>query len=308
MKRKKITKKKWQLYSMCAIPAALVILFNYVPMFGIIIAFKNYKYNLGILRSPWVGLDNFKFFLSSNVFLQLIRNTLMNNLLFIIFSIISAVIVAILLFELRSRNATKLFQTLMITPHFMSWVIVAYMVYAILNPNYGYLNQLLRLFGVEAVDWYSKPGAWPAILTITTVWKHVGMDSVIYYAALMGMDEGLIEAAEIDGANKLQRAIHIILPSLIPLITIMTILKIGNIFRADFGLFYTVTQDGANGNLYETTNVIDTYIFRIFRGSSSGNSYGLTAAAGLLQSIVGMILVILTNKCARRIDNDLGLF
>ena len=308
MKRKKITKKEWQLYSMCAIPAALVILFNYVPMFGIIVAFKNYKYNLGILGSPWVGFKNFELFFSFFVFLQLIRNTLLNNLLFIIFGIISAVTIALLLFELKSRKATKTFQTLMITPHFMSWVIVAYMVYAILNPNYGYLNQLLKLFGAEAVDWYSKPGAWPAILTVTNVWKHVGMDSVIYYAALMGMDEGLIEAAEIDGANKLQRSIYIVLPSLVPLITILTILKIGNIFRADFGLFYTVTQDGANGNLYETTNVMDTYIFRIFRGNAAGNSYGLTAAAGLLQSVVGMILVIITNKCAGKIDKDLGLF
>lgn len=308
MKKRKITSKEWQLYSLCAIPIALVILFNYVPMFGIIVAFKNYKYNLGILKSPWNGFTNFEFFLRSNVFLQLIRNTLLNNMLFIIFSIIAAVITAILLFELRSRNATKTFQTLLITPHFMSWVIVAYMVYAILNPNYGYLNQLLGIFGIDAVDWYSKPAAWPVILTIVTIWKHVGMDSVVYYAALMGMDNGLIEAAEIDGANKFQRTIHIVLPSLVPLIAILTILKIGNIFRADFGLFYTVTQDGANGNLYETTNVIDTYIFRIFRGNAAGNSYGLTAAVGLLQSIVGMILVIITNKCANKIDRDLGLF
>jgi len=308
MKKRKLTSKEWQLYSLCAIPIALVILFNYVPMFGIIVAFKNYKYNLGIFGSQWVGFKNFEFFLHSNVFLQLIRNTLFNNLLFIVFSIISAVITAILLFELKSRNATKTFQTLLITPHFMSWVIVAYMVYAILNPNYGYLNQLLGAFGIKAVDWYSKPGSWPVILTIVTIWKHVGMDSVVYYAALMGMDNGLIEAAEIDGANKFQRTVHIVLPTLVPLIAILTILKIGNIFRADFGLFYTVTQDGANGNLYETTNVIDTYIFRIFRGNAAGNSYGLTAAVGLLQSIVGMILVIITNKCANKIDKDLGLF
>ena len=170
MKRRKISSKEWQLYSLCAIPIALVILFNYVPMFGIVVAFKNYKYNLGILKSPWVRFKNFEFFVHSTVFLQLIRNTLLNNLLFIVFSIISAVITAILLFELRSRNATKTFQTLLITPHFMSWVIVAYMVYAILNPNYGYLNQLLGAFGIEAVDWYSKPAAWPVVLTIVTIW------------------------------------------------------------------------------------------------------------------------------------------
>lgn len=306
--KKKITKKEWQLYSLCLIPILLIFVFSYIPMFGIIVAFKNYKYNLGILGSPWVGFKNFEFFFSSNVFLQLLRNTLLNNLLFIVSGIIAAVFVAIMLFELKSRRATKVYQTLLITPHFMSWVIVAYMVYAILNPNYGYLNQLLGLFGIEAVDWYSKPGAWPAILTIANVWKHVGMDSVVYYASLMGMDNCLIESAQVDGANKFQRTIHIVLPYLVPLITILTILKIGGIFRADFGLFYTVTQDGANGNLYETTNVIDTYSFRVFKGNAAGNSYGLTAAIGLLQSVVGMILVIITNKCANKIDSDLGLF
>lgn len=307
-KKKKISSSDWQLYSLCLIPLLLVFAYNYVPMFGIITAFKNYKFNLGIFGSPWVGFSNFEFFVNSNVFWQLIRNTLLNNLLFIVCSITASVLVAVLLFELKSRKATKVYQTLMITPHFMSWVIVAYMVYAILNPNYGYLNQLLNLFGIKNIDWYSKPNAWPIILTITTVWKSVGMDSVVYYAALMGIDTSLFEAAEVDGANKFQRIIHIVLPSLLPIITILTILRIGGIFRADFGLFYTVTQDGANGNLYETTNVIDTYIFRTFRGNSAGNSYGLTAAAGLLQSVVGLILVCLTNWVSKKIDKDLGLF
>ncbi len=308
MKKKKLTSRELQLYSMCFIPLILVFIFSYIPMFGIVLAFKNYKFNLGILGSPWVGFKNFEFFVKSNVFLQLIRNTLLNNFLFIIASTLSSIFVAILLFELKSRRATKVFQTLMITPHFMSWVIVAYMVYAILNTNYGYLNQIICLFGGKSVDWYSKPAVWPIILTITTVWKHVGMDSVVYYASLMGIDESLLEAAEVDGANKFKRTIHIILPSLVPLIVILTILKIGGIFRADFGLFYTVTQDGANGNLYETTNVIDTYIFRTFRENATGNSYGLSAAVGLLQSVVGMVLVIATNRIANKIDNELGLF
>ena len=229
-------------------------------------------------------------------------------MLFIVFGTVASLLVAVLLFELKSRNATKVFQTLMITPYFMSWVIVAYMVYAILNPGYGYLAQVLSLFGIEPIDWYSKPAAWPTILTITYVWKNVGMDSVVYYAALMGLDTTLFEAAEIDGANKVQRTWSIVLPSLIPLISILTILKIGNIFRADFGLFYTVTQDGANGNLYSTTNVIDTYIFRTFRENSTGNSYGLTTAVGLLQSLVGMITVLITNWGARKIDPDTALF
>ena len=154
------------------------------------------------------------------------------------------------------------------------------------NSN-GNFSERFQINGMEKIDWYSKPYAWPVILTITSVWKNVGMDSVVYYASLMGIDTSLIEAAEVDGANKVQRTIHIILPSLIPLVTILTILKIGGIFRADFGLFYTVTQDGASGNLYETTKVIDTYIFRTFKDNSVGDAYGLTSAVGLLQSVVG---------------------
>ncbi len=307
-KKHKLTLSDIQLYSLCAIPIILVFVFCYMPMAGIIIAFKNYKFNLGMFGSPWVGFDNFKFFVQSDVFLQLIRNTLLNNFLFIVLSVFSSVVLAVLLFEVTSRNATKTFQTILITPHFLSWVVVAYIVNAILNVNYGYLNQLLGVFGMDAIDWYNKPMAWPAILSVTFVWKNIGMDSVVYYAALMGIDSALHEAAEVDGANKFERAIYITIPSLVPLITILTILKIGNIFRADFGLFYTVTQDGASGNLYSTTNVIDTYIFRSFKDNASGNSYGLTAAVGLLQSVVGMILVIATNAVSKKIDNDLGLF
>ena len=307
-KRIRLTTRDWQLYSLIAIPMIAVFIFRYLPKGGLLIAFKNYKFNKGILGSNWVGLSNFEFFFKSNVFVELVRNTLFNNFLFIVFGTVASLIVAILLYEVRSRNATKVFQTVLITPYFMSWVIVAYMVYALLNPQYGYLNNVLSLFGVPPIDWYTKPKAWYAILTVTFVWKNVGMDSVVYYAALMGIDNSLIEAAEVDGATKFQRTMRIVLPSLIPLISILTILKIGNIFRADFGLFYTVTQDGANGNLYQTTNVIDTYIFRTFRENTSSNSYGLTTAVGLLQSFVGMITVLLTNRAAKKIDPDNALF
>ena len=298
----------WSLYLLFLPILLFYILFRYMPMGGLIIAFKNYKFSRGIFGSEWVGLANFEFFFKSNVFVQLVRNTLFNNILFILFGTAASLLVAILLFEVKRRSATKVFQTLMITPYFMSWVIVAYMAYAILNPSYGYLNQLLALLGIQGPDWYSKPNAWPAILTVTYVWKNVGMDSVVYYAALMGLDTSLFEAAEVDGANKLQRTLHVVLPSMLSLISILTILKIGNIFRADFGLFYTVTQDGASGNLYQTTNVIDTYIFRTFRENAAGNSYGLTTAVGLLQSVVGMVTVLLTNWGAKKIDPDIALF
>ncbi len=304
----RISLSDWQLYSLCLIPMIMIFIFNYIPMFGVIIAFKNYKFNLGILGSDWIGFKNFEFFFKSEVFYQLVRNTVLNNALFIVAGMFFAILIAILLFELKSRTSTKVFQTLMITPHFMSWVVAAYMVYAILNPTYGYLNQLLGIFGIKHIDWYSKPEAWPAILTIVSVWKQVGMDCVYYYASLMGIDTALFEAAEIDGANRFQRIIHIVLPTLVPLITILGIMKIGGIFAADFGLFYSVTQDGANGNLYETTNVISTYIFRTFKDGTLGNSYGLTTAVGLLQSVVGIILVCITNWGAKKVDKDLGLF
>ena len=304
----KFTRSELEIYSLSVIPILLIFIFRYLPMGGLLIAFKNYKFGKGILGSSWVGFKNFEFFFNSNVFVQLVRNTLLNNVLFIVFGTVASLLVAVLLFEVNSRNSTKIYQTILITPYFMSWVIVAYMVYAILNPNYGYLNQLLSLVGIKGIDWYSKPNAWPVILTVTYIWKNIGIDSVVYYASLMGLDTALFEAAEIDGAGKVKRTIYIVLPSLIPLISILTILKIGSIFRADFGLFYTVTQDGANGNLYNTTNVIDTYIFRTFRENAAGNSYGLTTAVGLLQSVVGMILVLLTNWCVKKVDEDYVLF
>lgn len=315
-KKRRLDASDIQLYSLCAIPLIVIFIMNYIPMFGIIIAFKNYNYRDGILGSPWNGLANFEFFFKSDIAWRLIRNTIGNNFLFIVTGIICALAVAILLFEIKSRLATKIFQTILITPYFMSWVIVAYMVLAILNTNAGYLNQILMAFGINGgvvdgkvvgIDWYNKPNAWPIILMVCSVWKNVGMDSVIYYASLMGIDTSLFEAAEVDGANKWQKILHITVPSLIPIITINTILKIGGIFQADFGLFYNVTQDGASGQLYSTTDVINTYTFRAFK-DGTGNSYGQSSAVSLMQSLVGIAMVLLTNAASKKIDKDLGLF
>lgn len=303
LRKRKITKSELQLYSLCIIPVLLVIVFNYLPMGGIIIAFKDYRYNLGILGSKWVGFKNFEFFFKSSEFLRITWNTLYMNFLFIILGTISSVLTAVLLFGIKSRNATKTFQTVLITPHFLSWVVVAYMVYAFLNPQYGYLNVFMEKLGMEKVDWYAAPNAWPVILSVAYVWKTVGMDSVVYYAALMGIDTSLFEAADIDGASPLQRFKTIIIPELLPLLTILTILKIGNIFRADFGLFYQLPRDV--GLLYSTTDVIDTYVFRAMRviGDMS-----MASAVGLLQSVVGFVLVVATNFVAGKIDPDSTLF
>ena len=301
--RKKIKKNEIELFSLCFIPLLCLFIFNYIPMFGIIIAFKDYRYNLGILGSKWVGFNNFKFFFESDTFTTILWNTLSMNLIFIVVGIMASVLVAILLFEISSRNATKVYQTMLITPNFLSWVVVSYMVYAFLNPQYGLLNGLLKLMGKEAIDWYATPNAWPVILTISSVWKNVGMDSVVYYAALMGLDTSLFEAAEVDGANKLQVTMKIVLPMLVPLISVLTILKIGNIFRADFGLFYQLTRNV--GLLYSKTDVIDTYIFRTMRVVGD---MGMSSAVGLMQSVVGFVLVILTNHISKKINPDNALF
>ncbi len=308
-KKRKLDTSDLQLYSLCAIPLIYVFIMSYIPMFGIVLAFKNFNIAGGIWGSPWVGFRNFTAFFQSIDAWRVIRNTIGNNALFIVTTIISALAVAILLFELKSRMATKIFQTVLITPHFMSWVVVAYMVMAILNTRYGYFNQVLMAMGVcgsEGINWYAKPGAWPIILTICSVWKSVGMDSVIYYASLMGIDSSLFEAADVDGANKWQKIWNITLPSLVPILTINTILKIGGIFNADFGLFFNVTKEHGGGMIFETTDVISTYSYRLFK--AGGGSYGASTAVSLMQSIVGIIMVVLTNAGAKKIDPSLGLF
>lgn len=303
IRKRFITGDTWQLYTMCAIPLLLVFIFNYLPMGGIIIAFKNYTYSKGIFGSDWCGFKNFEFFFKSNDFLRITWNTLYMNVIFMIVGMISALTVGVLLYNLTSRTKTKIFQTILITPRFLSWVIVAYMLYAIINPEFGLFNQILEKFGKETVDFYSKPEVWPFILTVANVWKGVGMDSVIYYAALMGISQDLFEAADIDGANAWAKVRYIMIPELKSLITILLILKVGSIFASDFGLFYQLTMDV--GALYPTTDVISTYIFRTMR--VVGNM-GMSSAAGLLQSFVGFVLVVVTNLIVKKIEPENSLF
>lgn len=288
---------------MAAIPLLLVFVFSYIPMFGIIIAFKNYKFGKGIFGSDWCGFDNFKFLFLSDDFANAVKNTLFMNFLFITIGILAALAVAVLLFNLRSRTSTKIYQTVLITPHFLSWVVVAYMVYALLQPQNGMINSLIKSFGGNGVDWYSKPEVWPVILVIANVWKNVGMDSVMYYAALMGVDDSLMEAAEIDGATSFQKIYHIMIPEIVPLIVMMTILKIGGIFRADFGLFYQLPRNLPA--LYSTTDVVDTLIFRSMRELGD---MGMSSAAGLLQSVIGFIMVLLTNHLSKKVSEEGSLF
>lgn len=298
--------KRWQslqLYSMCALPILLILVFNYLPMVGLVLAFKSFRYDKGIFGSPWIGFDNIKVFFESDAFWKITRNTLGLNAIFITAITFSSIALAVILYRINNRKAIKVYQTILIIPQFVSWVIAAYILYSFLNPQFGILNRLLEFMGMKSVDWYSAPNAWPTILTISYIWKHIGLDCVIYYAALIGMDTSLLEAASIDGATRWQQTKYVIIPQLTILIVIQTILKIGSIFRADFGMFYQLTRDV--GSLYDTTDVIDTYIFRTMR--VTGNM-GMSSAVGLLQSLVGFILVMFTNFISKKVDEDYGLF
>ena len=289
--------------SMAIIPVIMVFIFNYIPLYGIIIAFKKYKYAKGILGSPWCGLDNFKIFLRSQDLWLILKNTIVMNILFMITSIIAALALAVLLFELRSTLGTKIYQTMMITPNFVSWVICGYVVYALLNPSFGTVNVFLQKMGIPGVQWYSRPELWPGILCIASIWKGVGMSSIMYYAALMGIDTSLFEAAELDGATKMQRVRYIIVPSLGIMIGILLIMKVGNILSGDFGLFYQLTRNV--GALRPTTEIIATYTYRMFREK---NNPSLATAIGLMQSVVGLTLTILANKVAKMLNEDGGMF
>lgn len=280
----------------------LLFVFCYIPMGGVIIAFKNYTYADGILGSKWIGFDNFKFFFTSQDAWRITRNTVGYGIVFIALGIAAGVALALILNEVSNKVSLKIYQTTMILPNFLSWVIVGYITYVFLNPTSGVLNQIVKLFGGNEIAWYSEPKYWPFILPIVQVWKSVGMGSLIYYSTLMGMDSSIFEAAEIDGAGKLQKIRYITIPSLIPIMTIMLIMNVGNVIKGDFGLFYQVTRDV--GLLYPTTDIIDTYVFRALKGGSMA----MSSAVGLFQSVVGFIMVIITNKIVTKIEPDNAMF
>lgn len=286
-----------------SLPAIIYFLvFCYWPMFGAVLAFKNFNYAKGIFGSDWVGFNNFKFFFLSNDAWRITRNTLGYSSVFIVTSTIAAMAVALLLFEISSRRCIKLYQTIMILPHFMSWVLVGYITYILFNGSRGVFNQILTAMGLKSVDWYSTPGVWPFILPVVNIWKGVGMKSIMYYSALMGLDLSLYEAAEIDGAGRWKQTWAISIPSLIPIMTILFIMDVGGIFRGDFGLFYQITRD--IGALYPTTDIIDTYVYR---GLRTGD-VGITSAVGLFQSVVGLVVVMGTNYLVKKIEPDNAMF
>lgn len=297
------TKDNALFFLMCAPVIIYVFIFSYLPMGGMIIAFKDYQYNLGIFKSPWVGFENFKFFFQSDAAWTVTSNTVFLNFLFIIFGRIFGILFALLLFELTKNWAIKLFQSIFMLPYFISWVVVGFMTYSLLNPQLGMFNNILTSLGLDPIQWYSEPKVWPVILTFASVWKGVGMGCIMFYASLMSIDKGLYEAAEIDGASRLQQTYYISIPFLVPTFITLTILSIGELFRGDFGMFFNLTRDV--GALYKTTDIIDTYVFRSLRVIGD---VGMSSAVGLYQSVVGFILVISANALVRKIQSDSALF
>lgn len=297
-----VTRDNFDFFIMILPALVLLFLFNYAPLYGLLIGFKKYNPNLGIFKSPWVGLDNFKFFFTSSDAFRVTRNTLLYNGSFIIIDLIVAVALALLFFNLRNRIALKTYNTIVILPKFLSAVLIAFIVYGILNPVSGVLNQVIQSLGMEAVDWYSKPGAWPFILTIVHIWSSIGMNCILYYASLMGIDDSLFEAATLDGASKWKMITNICIPHLSTIMCITSILAVGGIFGGDFGLFYQVPRN--IGALYPTTDILPTYIFR---GLQDGNM-SISTAIGFFQSLVGMCLVIATNAIVTKIAPENSLF
>lgn len=288
-----------------ALPGIIYLFINnYIPMFDVFLAFKDYSYVKGIFGSDWNGLNNFKYLFKQDAFL-IIRNTLLYNFTFIILGTIFAIIVAILMCELGEKFRVKIFQSSLLLPNLLSWVVIGFIGYAFLNADTGFINNtLIKLIGGgKEVAWYTTPKYWPFILTIVYLWKNIGYSSIIYMASISGIDKSIFEAAKIDGAKKLEQIKYITIPMLKPTIIILTLMAVGRIFYSDFGLFYQVPMN--SGALYKTTQTIDTYVYH---GLMELQDVGMSAAAALYQSVVGFVLVITANAVVRKVDNDNALF
>lgn len=303
MQKMKKLKRYIPLYLMLIPGAIYLIINNYAPMAGIVVAFKNYNYQKGIFGSDWNGIKNFTFLFKTKDAWTITRNTICYNLVFIILGTIAAITVAILLSELKNTRAKKTYQTIILLPFLVSIVVVSYIVYGFLSTEYGLVNHLLQKLGSDKISWYSTEKYWPVILVIVHAWKNIGYNTILYYATLMGIDTSYYEAAVVDGATRWQRIRYITLPSLIPTISILTLMSISKIFYSDFGLFYQVPMN--SGPLIDVTNTIDTYVYR---GLMETSNIGMSAAAGVYQSVVGFILVITANKLVSKFDEDSALF
>lgn len=288
---------------MCLPAIVKIFIFAYLPMFGIIIAFEDYIPVKGMFGSKWNNFKNFEFFFKSVDAWSILRNTIGLNLLLIVTELVVSVFFALLLYEISQKSLLKIYQSIMFIPYFFSWVLVGLMLTTLLNPSTGMLTVIIHAVTGRNIAFYSHPAYWIVILPLVGVWKGTGFGSLVYYSCLLSIDKELFEAAEIDGATKLQSIRNISLPFLMPMICVMTILAVGRIMRSDFGLFYFVPRNVTS--LYPVTDVLDTYVFRALTINSD---FGMSSAVGVFQSVVGFVLIILTNKFAKRYNTDYSLF
>jgi putative aldouronate transport system permease protein len=297
-----IWSNRW-IYGM-ALPGVLFLfMFSYIPLTGIVIAFKDFNVYDGIFNSPWNNFRNFEFFFTSPDAWIIMWNTIYLNFLFILFGTLFQIGLAVMINELAHKSFKKAVQSIIFFPYFLSWVVIGELVYSMLSRDIGSVNRLLGWLGIAPVDWYTHPEYWRTVLTVVYVWKWTGYGSVIYLAALAGIDPTYYEAAKVDGASRVQQVWYVTLPQLVPTIVLLTLLAVGRIFYGDFGMIFGIVKD--NGMLMPTTDIIDTYVYRSMRVM---NEFGLPTAIGLVQSIVGFALVLVCNYYAKRIGDGTRLF
>ncbi len=289
---------------MCLPAIAFFTVFSYLPMPGLYLAFIRFNYAAGIFGSPFVGLDNFKSFITSGDLWYITRNTVLYNLAFIILGNLIQIMVAIMLNEIFNKHFKKISQTIMFLPYFMSAVLVGLLVYNIVNYDYGFLNSLRVSMGMERISVYSNPWAWPPIIIAAHLWQNVGYGSIVYFAAITSMDAEVMEAASIDGANKLQKIRYITLPLLKPTFVILFLFSLGGILKGNFGLFYNIVGS-TNAALFPVTDIIETYVFR---STMNNFNFSLGAATSLYQSVFGFIVVMISNWLVKRVEPDYSLF
>ena len=295
---------KYRAFLLMLLPGVLyTLIFAYYPMTGIVLAFKKYTYAGGIWGSKWNGFENFKFFFQSGQAGLVTKNTVLYNIAFIVINTVTQIAVAVFLTEIHSKHYRKVSQSIMFLPYFISWVIVGVMAFNIFSSDYGFMNRLITAFGGKPVAFYTTPKAWPFILVFFNLWKGVGYGSVMYLAAIMGIDTSIYEAAQIDGANVFQRIFKVTIPMIMPTTITLFLLSIGGIFKGNFDMFYNLV--GSNGLLYNYTDVIDTLAFRAL---VSNQNFGMSAAIGLFQSVLCFITVLVVNKLVGLYDRDYSLF
>lgn len=306
VKRRRRTRRDKTLYLLAVPGVAFFLLFSYAPMFGIVMAFKDFNVTEGILGSPWTGLENFRFFFTSGNAGRVLFNTLFLNILFIAATTFCSVWLAILLNEIRLRRTKRTLQSIVFLPYFISPIVISIMLQGFLagiGGQGGIIDEWLGVFNFPSVSWYSTPGVWPWVLTILKVWQSAGYLSIIYLAAITAIPDEVYEAARIDGASSAKIASRITLPLLVPTMIVLLLLNIGRIFYGDFGMIYAIVGD--NGTLFPSTDVIDTYVFRALRTSGD---LGMTAAVGLFQSAIGFVLVLTATAVVRRFSRESSIF